>query len=132
LVAALVVIGIVILGFVAPRRRYGSDRDLARWVGSRRTEIASDLLSSVELADAPARPGSPSPDLVDALIESTASELDEISPQSLLPARDVPKARTLALTAIAVNVALALFLPRVIGRGWRTLLFTPPSPFDGA
>jgi hypothetical protein len=132
LVAMLVVIGVVVLGIVVPRKRWGTDRELARWVGSRRTSIASDLLSSVELANAPARPGSPSPELVDALVDSTASELAEIAPQSLLPARDIPKARTWALAAVALNVALVIVIPGAIARGWRTLVLAPPSPFDGA
>jgi len=132
LVAALVILSGVVLGVVAPRRRYGKDRDLARWVGSRHSPIASDLLSAVELANAPVRPGAPSPELVDALIESTASELDEISPRSLLPDREIPKARTLAIAATAVHIAMLIVVPGVIGRGWRALLFPPPAPFDGA
>ncbi len=132
LVATLVAIGVVILGYVAPRRRFGRDRDLARWVGSRHGPIASDLLSAVELAGAPARPGAPSTDLVDALIESTATELEEISPRSLLPAREVPGARTWAIALAALNIALVIVIPGVIGRGWKTLLFSPPSPYDGA
>ena len=68
LAAVIVVLAAIVMGYIAPRRRFGRDRDLARWVGSRHAPIASDLLSSVELANAPARPGSPSPELVDALI----------------------------------------------------------------
>src|SRR5262249_41097510 len=101
LAAMLIVIGGIVMGFVAPRRRYGADRDLARWVGSRHAPIASDLLSSVELANAPTRPGAPSPELVDALIEATSSELATIEPAGLIPARDVPKARIYALAAVA-------------------------------
>lgn len=132
LAAVLVILGVVIVGFVVPRRRWGTDRDLARWVGSRHSPIASDLLSSVELANAPVRPGAPSPELVDALIESTASELDTIEPRSLLPAREVPRARNWALVAIAANLVLVIALPTVLSRGWRALLSAPPAPFDGA
>ena len=42
----------IVMGFVAPRRRFAHDRDLARWVGNRHAPVASDLLSSVELANA--------------------------------------------------------------------------------
>src|SRR6185436_6312939 len=73
LVAVLLVVGAVVLGVVAPRRRWGGDPELARWVGVRRREVASDLLSAVELANAPPRPGAPSPALVDALIEATSA-----------------------------------------------------------
>lgn len=132
LIAGLAVIVAVILGVIAPRRRYGSDRDLARWVGSRHTPIASDLLSAVELANAPARPGAPSSELVDALIDSTESELATIEPASLLPRRDVPRARTLAVAGAALNVALLVVVPGILGKGWRALLSAPPSPYDGA
>jgi hypothetical protein len=132
LVAMLVVIGAIVLGFVAPRRRYGADRDLARWVGSRHAPIASDLLSSVELVNAPVRPGAPSPELVDALVETTASELDTIEPASLLPPRDVPKARIYALSAALLNIALLALVPGVMFAGWRRLLLSPASPYDGA
>jgi hypothetical protein len=132
LAAMLVVIGAIVLGFIAPRRRFGRDRDLARWVGTRHAPVASDLLSSVELAHVPARPGAPSPELVDALIESTASELDTIEPESLLPAREVPKARTFALSAALLNVALLALLPGVMIAGWKRLVLAPPSLYDGA
>ncbi len=132
LAMALIIIGVAVLGFVAPRRRFGSDRALARWVGSRHSGVASDLLSSVELANAPQRPGAPSAALVDALIESTASELDTIEPKSLLPAREVPNARTLAIAGVALNIALLVVVPSVIRGGWRALLSAPPAPFDGA
>ena len=132
LVAMLVLIGAIVIGFVAPRRRWGRDRELARWVGTRHAPIASDLLSSVELATAPARPGAPSRDLVDALIESTESELETIEPISLLPADEVPKARLYALGALALNIVLVVLAPHVVSRGWRQLVSAPPAPFDGA
>ncbi|HEY5924525.1 MAG TPA: hypothetical protein VIV11_22760 [Kofleriaceae bacterium] len=132
LAAMLVVIGGIVMGLIAPRRRFGSDRDLARWVGSRHAPIASDLLSSVELANAPKRPGAPSPELVDALIESTESELGTIEPASLLPARDVPKARRYALAAALLNVGLLALVPAMMFAGWKRLVLAQPSPYDGA
>src|ERR1044071_1486226 len=51
LVTVLLAISAVVLGVVAPRRRWGDDPAIARWVGDRRREIASDLLSSVEFAE---------------------------------------------------------------------------------
>ena len=132
LVAILVVIGAVIVGLVAPRRLYGNDAELARWVGTRHEPIASDLLSSVELAHAPARPGAPSPQLVAALVESTAGKLDGVAPDSLLPATEVPRARLLALAALAANIALVALAPSFVGGGWRHLVLAPPAPYDGA
>ena len=55
-IGGLVAMGIlafaVVIGFIAPRRRYRADTELARWVGTRKKDVASDLLSSVELASA--------------------------------------------------------------------------------
>jgi hypothetical protein len=132
LAAMLVVLGAVIVGFVVPRRRFAKDRDLARWVGSRHAPIASDLLSSVELVNAPSRPGAPSKQLVDALVESTESELFAVEPASLLPPRDVPRARLYALAAAALNAALIALVPSVVVTGWKRLVAAPDSPYDGA
>ena len=131
LAAMLVVIGAIIMGFVAPRRRFGADRNLARWVGSRHTPIASDLLSSVELANAPARPGAPSPELVDALLDSTADDLAVLEPHSLIPPREVPKARLYAAGVAAVNVALVVLVPGVVAAGWHQLLGAPLATGTG-
>jgi hypothetical protein len=45
LVAAMILIGAIVVGLVAPRRLYARDAELARWVGTRHAPIASDLLS---------------------------------------------------------------------------------------
>ena len=132
LVAMLVVLGAIVIGWVAPRRTYARDQDLARWVGRRHGAIASDLLSAVELANAPERPGAPSADLVDALIETTEVQLVKIAPATLLPAHEVPRARAWALGAIAANLALLVIAPHFTSRGWRALLLAPPAPYDGA
>jgi hypothetical protein len=132
LAAVLVVLGAIVLGYVVPRRKWASDRELARWVGSRHTAVASDLLSSVELANAPKRPGAPSPELVNELIDSTARQLSEIEPRSLLPAAEYRKARNLARIGVAATIVLVIAMPGVVGRGWRALVSAPPAPFDGA
>lgn len=131
-ITTLVVLGAVVMGFVVPRKRWARDRELARWVGTRHKSVASDLLSSVELAEAPKRVGAPSNDLVSALIESTASELKTIEPASLISPDEIKRARALALGAIAANIALLVIVPGFIGRGWGQLMSAPPSPFDGA
>lgn len=132
LVAMLVVLGAVVMGIVVPRKKWARDRELARWVGTRHKSVASDLLSSVELTEAPKRVGAPSSELVSALVESTASELRTIEPASLLPPDEIKRARALALGAIAANIALLLIVPGFVSRGWRQLISAPPSPFDGA
>jgi len=132
LVAMIVLLGTIVFGWIAPRRAYTRDQDLARWVGQRRSAIASDLLSAVELANAPDRPGAPSAALVDALIEATEVQLAKIQPVTLLPEHEVPRARALALGAIAANIALLLLAPHFTSHGWRALLLAPPAPYDGA
>jgi hypothetical protein len=130
LVAILLIVAAIIVGFVVPRRRFAKDADLARWIGTRHKPIASDLLSAVELQSAPARKTAPSPELVEALVESTAMRLDGLDPASLLPARELPKARNYALAAVALNAVLLLLVP--MRAGWKHLIATPSDPFDGA
>ncbi|MGE5181129.1 MAG: hypothetical protein ACM31C_03660, partial [Acidobacteriota bacterium] len=130
--AAIVIVGAVVVGYVVPRRRFARDADVARWVGSRHKPIASDLLSSVELGSAPPRPGAPSRELVAALVEATADKVGELDPQALLPERELRRARTWALAAAAANLALVAALPSLVAGGWRHLLVTPKEPYDGA
>ncbi len=130
LVAMLIVIACVIVGFVVPRRRFAKDADLARWIGTRHRPIASDLLSAVELTQAPSRKAAPSPELVGALVQSIEMRLDGIDPVSLVPAREVPVARNYAIAAIVVNAVLLVLAP--MRAGWRHLIASPTDPFDGA
>ncbi|HEY6174248.1 MAG TPA: hypothetical protein VIX73_07380, partial [Kofleriaceae bacterium] len=132
LITVLLAISAVVLGVVAPRRRWGGDPAIARWVGDRRREIASDLLSSVELVAAPVRPGAPSRELVAALIEATASRLDGIDPRSLVELTEVRRARRWAVAAVALNLALLVTAPHMVVDGWRSLVLSRPVPFDGA
>ena len=132
LATVLVLVGGVVMGLVVPRKKWSHDPDLARWVGTRRAEVASDLLSSVELAAAPTRPGAPSPALVDALISATSARLEDVEPRSLLPHADVVRARRWMLAAIAANAVMLIAAPAAISGGWRSLFSAPSVPFDGA
>ncbi|MEO8840772.1 MAG: hypothetical protein ABI591_30630 [Kofleriaceae bacterium] len=132
LLAMMILIGAIVFGWIAPRRSYARDRELARWVGRRHAVIASDLLSAVELVEAPVRPGAPSAALVDALVDATRTQLATIAPASLLPAAELPRARAWMLGALAANVALALIVPHFVAIGWQRLVAAPPAPFDGA
>jgi hypothetical protein len=132
LVVVLLVVGAVVLGAIAPRRRWGADPDLARWVGIRRRDIASDLLSAVELASAPARPGAPSPVLVSALIEATSVRLAGVEPESLIERLEYRRARRWAVAAAIANLALVGAAPRLVADGWRQLVAMRTAPFDGA
>ncbi|HEX2686379.1 MAG TPA: DUF4175 family protein, partial [Kofleriaceae bacterium] len=132
LILVLLVVGAIVLGVVAPRRRWGTDPELARWVGRRRREVASDLLSAVELASAPVRPGAPSPALVDALLDATSARLDDLDPPSLLEPAELSRARRWAAVAVVANLALGVAAPHMIADGWRSLFSARPAPFDGA
>ena len=132
LAAVLVLVGAVIMGLVVPRKKWSRDRELARWVGTRRAEVASDLLSSVELAAAPVRPGAPSTALVDALIKATSARLEDVEPRSLLPHEETRRAGRWMIAAVAANALLLGAVPAVISSGWRSLVSSPSAPFDGA
>src|SRR5262245_25598390 len=132
LVVVLLMISAVVLGVVAPRRRWGGDAQIARWVGGRRGEIASDLLSAVELTTAPARVGAPSKELVNALVEVTSARLGDIDPKTLVEPGELRRARRWAIIAVLVNVGFLITAPRMIADGWRSLVSSRPAPFDGA
>jgi hypothetical protein len=132
LAAVLVLIGAVVIGAVVPRRRYGEDAELARWVGARRPDLASDLRSSVELAAAQPRVGAPSPVLVEALITATGARIADVRPAALLDRAALRRARRWAAAAAATHAALLLGAPHLIGAGWRNLVSAPAAPFDGA
>jgi len=132
LVIVLLAGSAVVLGLVVPRRRWSDDAALARWVGDRRREVASDLLSSVELAAAPPRPGAPSPALVDALIDATSTRVGRIDPHTLIEPGELRRARRWAIAGLALNVALLVTAPRTVANGWRQLVLAPAAPFDGA
>lgn len=132
LATVLVIVGGVVMGLVVPRKRWSRDRELARWVGTRRAEVASDLLSSVELANAPMRAGAPSTALVDALIEATSARLEDVEPRSLLPHEELRRAGRWMIASVAANAILLLAVPAVIFTGWRSLVSAPSDPFDGA
>ncbi|MFT3693054.1 MAG: hypothetical protein QM831_07925 [Kofleriaceae bacterium] len=132
LAALLVLVTTIVIGWVAPRRAYTRDREMARWVGRRNGKIASDLLSSVELSETKDRRAAPSSELVDALVAQTGKQLETIDPVALLPAHEIPRVRAWALAALAANIALVAIGPRFVKRGWQALVEKPTAPFDGA
>ena len=132
LVVVLLITGAVVLGVIAPRRRWGTDPELARWVGGRRKDLASDLLSAVELANAPPRPGAPSAELVGALIDQTTRRLGTVDPHALLEPLELRRAQRWAALAALVNLALVVTAPRVVADGWRQLFSSRLAPYDGA
>jgi len=132
LAGMIVLVGAVVLGVVAPRRRWSGDPAVARWVGTRQRDVASDLLSAVELASAPPRPGAPSQAMIDALIEATSARVADVDPASLVDAGELRRARRWALAAVAANALCLVATPRLVEGGWRRLVAPPSLPFDGA
>jgi hypothetical protein len=137
LIAALAVIVGVIVGIVVPRRRFGADADVARWVGGREPPVASDLLSCVELAAAAQRLGAgrraaPSPALVDALHTATATRIGGLDAPRLIPPRPMRIARRTAALLVVANAAAFAVAPRAMAGGWRALVAPGPRPYDGA
>jgi hypothetical protein len=127
-----VIVGMFVIGFFVPRRRYSDDAAVARWVGTRHKPVASDLLSAVELARAPVRPGAPSTVLVDALITATTQQLDDVEPAALFDREAIKRAWKWTGIAVVANVVLLASMPGVIGQGWRSLVLAPATPYDGA
>ncbi len=132
LAAAILVLGAVVVGFLVPRRRYTDDAAVARWVGMREQAVASDLLSAVELARAPARVGAPSRELVDALITATQVRIAAVEPAKLFDPEELRRAWRWAIGAAAANALLLLVAPGIVRAGWRALVQSPSSPYDGA
>ncbi len=127
------VAGLIYLGWVRPRRRWAQDRIVARFVGAERRELASDLLSSVELATTDLQADTISNDLVDALLEQTAERIAPIEPGGLLSPRPVRRARLALLSVVAVYALVYLVAPGTVRAGWKRLVTTPPAgPFGGA
>jgi hypothetical protein len=132
LVVGFLLVVALVVGFFVPRRRFNDDVAVARWVGTRHKPVASDLLSAVELARAPARPGAPSSVLVDALITATGEQLGDVKPESLFDQEQMRRAWKWMIAAACVNVVVLAALPHVIGQGWRALVAAKSSPYDGA
>jgi hypothetical protein len=132
LLVAAVIVGMFVLGFFVPRRRFSDDAAVARWVGTRHKSVASDLLSAVELARAPARPGAPSTVLVDALIQATSQQLDDVQPAALFDREQLKRPWKWIGIAVVANAVLLIAMPGVIGQGWRALVLAPATPYDGA
>ncbi len=118
---------------VLPSRRLRPDVVIARYVGARRPELASDLLSAVELGESLEKTVTPdwSRTLALSHLEHTAKRIAEVSPDGLVP-RAPARWRTLALLAVAGLYAGALLLwPARFAQGFSLLTSGPaPRPFN--
>ncbi|HTJ43137.1 MAG TPA: DUF4175 family protein [Kofleriaceae bacterium] len=136
LAGAIAIAAAVTLGAIVPRKRWGSDVHVAKWVGGRRKEIASDLLSAVELTTKSGRGrigrGVPSQDLIEALVGETATRVREVRTEALVPREPVRQAAWALAAIVVVNGAMIAAAPALVADGWHRLLAKPARPFDGA
>ncbi len=130
--ASLVVSGTYV-GIIYPRLRWRNDEQVARYVGTEVEPVASDLLSAVELGTTEIDDTRLSTELVDALVQQTASEVDDLEPRELVP-RDRLRRPAVVLLGVAAAYALVFMAkPNAFANGWKRVFAAPtPSPFGGA
>ncbi len=117
-------------GVLFPARALRDDRAAARRTGVLLPAMASDLLSAVELREAPAGGGGASPALVEAFREQVASAVAPIAPGVLVSLG--PAARAIALCGLVAAALIATVGAwPTAARGLRTLVHRP-SRFEGA
>jgi hypothetical protein len=132
LIGFLALVAAIVGGVWAPLKRFGTDDAVARWIGARHRPVASDLLSTVELARTADGPGAPSRVLIEALTDGTARRLKGVTRASLFDRRLERRAGAIlgaSAAAVAVVVTLA---GAALADGWRTLLAPPARPWNGA
>jgi len=129
---AMLALGALAAGLLRPARALRGDRAAARQTGLLFPALASDLLSAVELAAAPAEGDRTaiSPALVRAFRQQVAAAVAPLAPRGLVSLRPAARAIALALGAVAAVIAAAITWPAV-AHGLRTLAHHP-SRFDGA
>ncbi|HEY7370795.1 MAG TPA: DUF4175 family protein [Polyangia bacterium] len=123
----------VVAGLWRPARALRHDRAAARHAGALLPELASDLLSAVELA----APNPPDPraaavsaGLVRAFQEYVAGSVGALDARRLVSLRPAARAIAAAVAGLAALIAAAVLSPTT-ARGLRTLVHRP-SLFEGA
>jgi hypothetical protein len=121
----------VAFGVLLPARALRGDRAAARRTGALAPRLASDLLSAVELAEAPpdARLAG-SPTMIRAFRRQVVAAIAPVAPERLVPLN--PAARALGIAGfVAALLIAALGAWPLAARGLRTLV-PRPSRFEGA
>lgn len=147
LAACAIVLAGLALGVVTPLRRWKNDDRVARHVGQQKPEVASDLLSSVEMLStvapitaartdsALARVASSrrvSADLLHALLDQTARRVSAIRPR-LIAGRSLRRAGIICAASVVLQLVLLLAASGVLAAGWQRLLDPhDPRPFGDA
>jgi hypothetical protein len=153
LITFAVLITAAIVGGVVVRRRYGEDAAVARWVGVRAPQIASDLLSTIELSRQRRRSstspgqvesaveerrrrsverGTCSIELADALRSDIERRLATVRPQALIDRLWIRRAGNAAVLALVAHGSLWILVPGKLIAGWRQLVVPHRLPFDAA
>ena len=121
----------VILSVWFAKRRWKQRVRVAKYVGSQHHPIASDLLSAVEFAEN--EHPEFSPELLNALANSAAAEVNALEPASLVPLSRLKRPLLGAITAAAMLAAAFFFAPNAMARGWANMAgSTTAAPFEGA
>lgn len=128
-----VLVGTLTVGLWLPRRRYAADAPVARLVGAARPELASDLLSCVELGAPAADPRQvTSRDLVDALVRATEARLATVTPATIVPRTPVRRAARAVIALVLLHGLSLALAPSTLALGWKTLVVPPARPFGNA
>ena len=129
--AGIALLAYIVLGQIWPRRRWRQREEVARVVGRAHPEVASDLLSSVQLdAEIAGGPVRFSPELAAALGAATAERVAPLDPVRVVPPRHAVALRVLAGTVVIHGLIAAIAWPS-LRRGW-VLLYDPPDPLAAA
>ena len=136
-VTAGVLVGVALVALVVgiwrPARAVRHDRTTARRAGLLIPELASDLLSAVELAgpaSSDPRASAVSPRLIQAFQDYVATSVGAVDARRLVPFRPAARAIAAAVGGIAAIIVAVVASP-VVARGMRTLVHRP-SLFEGA
>jgi hypothetical protein len=132
-VLAGVVLVALVVGIWRPARAVRHDRTAARRAGLLMPELASDLLSAVELAgpaSSDPRAVAVSPRLVQAFQDYVATSVGAVDARRLVPFRPAARAIATAVGSIAGIIVGVVMVP-AMARGMRTLVHRP-SLFEGA
>lgn len=121
----------LVLGYVWPARVLESPEAVARLVGAHKPELASDLLSAVELRRTSPDDNHGSPEMTQAFCTAVADSTQPLVVEELFPLSPAVRAMFVATVATFVLLLAVVIFPRVIGRGMRTLFHTP-TLFEGA
>jgi hypothetical protein len=129
--AGALALAVLARGVLIPARALRDDRAAARRTGALLPSMASDLLSAVELREAPADgSGAASPALVRAFREQVAEAVAPLAPGGLVSLGPAVRA-VAACVAVAAALIAALGIWPTAARGLRTLVHRP-SRFEGA